>query len=36
MGYSLNIPSIEFGIPLKKIFNDYGKDKTNNATNQGN
>lgn len=33
MGYSLNVPSMEFGIPLKEIFNDYGKDKTNNATN---
>ena len=33
MGYSLNIPSMEFGIPLKEIFNDYRKDKTNNATN---
>ena len=33
MGYSLNVPSMEFGIPLKEIFNDYGKDRTNNATN---
>lgn len=33
MGYSLNVPSMEFGIPLKEIFNDYGKDKTNNAAN---
>lgn len=33
MGYGLNVPSMEFGIPLKEIFNDYGKDKTNNATN---
>lgn len=34
MGYSLNIPSVEFSIPLKEIYNDYGKDETNNATDQ--
>ena len=33
MGYSLNIPSVEFKIPLKEIYNDYGKDKAINATN---
>ena len=33
MGYNLNIPSIEFKIPLKEIYNDYGKDETVNATN---
>ena len=33
MGYSLNIPSVEFKIPLKEIYNDYGKDETINATN---
>ena len=33
MGYSLNIPSVEFKIPLKEIYNDYGKDETVNATN---
>ena len=33
MGHSLNIPSVEFKIPLKEIYNDYGKDETINATN---
>ena len=33
MGYSLNIPSMEFGISLKEVYNDYRKDKANNATN---
>ena len=33
MGYNLNIPSVEFKIPLKEIYNDYGKDETVNATN---
>ena len=33
MGYNLNIPSVEFKIPLKEIYNDYGKDKAINATN---
>lgn len=33
MGHSLNIPSVEFKIPLKEICNDYGKDETVNATN---
>lgn len=33
MGYSLNIPSVEFKIPLKEIYNDYRKNETNNATN---
>ena len=33
MGHSLNIPSVEFKIPLKEIYNDYGKDETVNATN---
>lgn len=33
MGYSLNIPSVEFKIPLKEIYNDYRKDETINATN---
>ena len=33
MGYNLNIPSVEFKIPLKEIYNDYGKDETINATN---
>ena len=33
MGHSLNIPSVEFKIPLKEICNDYGKDKAINATN---
>lgn len=33
MGYSLNIPSVKFKIPLKEIYNDYGKDKAINATN---
>ena len=33
MGYSLNVPSMEFGIPLKEIYNDYRKDEANNATN---
>ena len=33
MGHSLNIPSVEFKIPLKEIYNDYGKDKAINATN---
>ena len=33
MGYNLNIPSVEFKIPLKEICNDYGKDETVNATN---
>ena len=29
----LNVPSMEFGIPLKEIYNDYRKDEANNATN---
>ena len=33
MGYNLNIPSVEFKIPLKEIYNDYRKDETVNATN---
>ena len=33
MGYNLNIPSVEFKIPLREIYNDYGKDETVNATN---
>lgn len=33
MGYNLNVPSMEFGIPLKEVYNDYKKDETNNATN---
>ena len=33
MGHSLNIPSVEFKIPLKEIYNDYRKDETVNATN---
>ena len=33
MGYNLNIPSVEFKIPLKEIYNDYRKDETINATN---
>ena len=33
MGYNLNIPSVEFKIPLKEIYNDYGKNETVNATN---
>lgn len=33
MGHSLNIPSVEFKIPLKEIYNDYRKDETINATN---
>ena len=33
MGYNLNIPSVEFEIPLKEIYNDYRKDETINATN---
>ena len=33
MGYRLNVPSMEFGIPLKEVYNDYRKDEANNATN---
>ena len=33
MGYNLNIPRVEFKIPLREIYNDYGKDETVNATN---
>ena len=33
MGHSLNIPSVEFKIPLKEIYSDYRKDETINATN---
>ena len=33
MGYNLNIPSVEFKIPLKEIYSDYRKDEAINATN---
>ena len=33
MGHSLNVPSVEFKIPLKEIYNDYRKNETINATN---
>ena len=36
MGYSLNVPSVEFKIPLKEIYNDYRINDENNGTNQRN
>lgn len=33
MGHNLNIPSVEFSIPLKEIYNDYRKNEADNATN---
>ena len=35
-GYSLKVPSQEFKIPLKEVYNDYRFDAQNNAANQGN
>lgn len=32
-GYSLKVPSQEFKIPLKEVYNDYTFDAQNNATN---
>ena len=36
MGFKLNIPSMEFKIPLKEIYNDYKINDKNNGTNQRN
>lgn len=35
-GYSLKVPSQEFKIPLKEIYNDYRFNAQNNGTNQRN
>lgn len=35
-GYSLKVPSVEFKIPLKEIYNDYRINDENNETNQRN
>ena len=32
-GYSLKVPSQEFKIPLKEVYNDYRFNAQNNATN---
>ena len=36
MGFKLNIPSVEFKIPLKEVYNDYRINDENNGTNQRN
>lgn len=36
MGFKLNVPSVEFKIPLKEIYNDYRINDENNGTNQRN
>ena len=33
MGFKLNVPSQEFKVPLKEIYNDYRFNAQNNATN---
>ena len=36
MGFKLNVPSVEFKIPLKEVYNDYRINDENNGTNQRN